>query len=443
MKKILSFVFVTIFFSFLHPSQAIDLNKAFIHLAKKVQPSVVNISTLRKQGRNLIELAPGFYIPHHTPQMMGSGSGFIISKDGLIVTNAHVIRQSDEIQVQFENDKKLYSAKVLGKDQASDIALLKVNVKKSLNPIVFGDSQKLQVGEWVAAIGNPHGYGHTMTKGIISAVKREIDDLNLYPLLQTDASINPGNSGGPLVNLKGEVVGVNNAIAAGANGISFAIPINNVKTVLKDLKIYGYVRRGFIGVQFRQDTKGALITNIVKNGPANRSGLKIGDIITKFNSNLIKKSGDLPKAVDKTPIGKKSKVVVLRNGKEKTFTVTPKPLSKNSFSSLDTKNKITKKGVQISKAGFQVLKPNPSLLKRFNLPNLGAVYPLVTNVQKNSVADKAGLRIGDSISQVDGHQITSIHQLKSKLNKGNHLIQILRYHRVYDQYLAFMIKLSL
>ena len=441
-KKILSVFFIIFSFVLSHSSQAINLDRAFILLAKKVQPSVVNISTLKKQEKNLIELMPGFYVPHNAPQMMGSGSGFIISKDGLIVTNAHVVRGSDKIQIQFENDKNFYTAKILGKDRSSDIALLKVNVKKSLKPIEFGDSQKLQVGEWVAAIGNPHGYGHTMTKGIISAVKREIDDLNLFPLLQTDASVNPGNSGGPLVNLKGEVVGVNNAIAAGANGISFAIPINNVKTVLKDLKTYGYVRRGFIGIQFRQDLQGSLITNVITNSPADKAGLQVGDIVTKFNSRSIKKSSDLPKTIDKTPVGTKSTIVVLRNGKKKTLTVTPKILSKDSFSFLNKKSNLGKE-IAISKVGFQVVNPNPDILKRFRLPNLGSAYPLVTSVKKNSVADKAGLEVGDSVSQINGQQITSIRQLKSKFKKGSYLVQVLRYHRSYDQYLAFLIKFNL
>jgi len=419
-----------------------DITTAFMRLAKNVQPSVVNISTIQKQGTNFLQLYPGLHIPHQTPQLMGSGSGFIISKNGLIVTNAHVIKGSDKIQVQFANDPKLYLAKILGKDQRSDIALLKVNVKKTLIPIAFGDSQQLQVGEWVAAIGNPHGYGHTMTKGIISAVKREIDDLNLFPLLQTDASINPGNSGGPLVNLKGEVVGVNNAIAAGANGISFAIPINNVKTVLKDLISYGYVRRGFIGIQFRPSVKGAVITDIIKNGPADKAGLKTGDIILKFNSKSITKSRDLPKAVDKTPVGKKSMVVILRNNKKMVFTVAPQVLGKNGFASLDNKKPI-RQGISISKIGFEVSTPSPQILKRFYLPNLGAKYPIVTYVQRNSVAARSGLQVGDSISKVDGQSIVSVQQLKFKLNRGEHLIQILRYHRGYDQYLAFTIKLRI
>ena len=202
---------------------SIEPKTAFIELAKKVRSSVVNISTKREGVNNIVQIFPGYFMPFNLPEMTASGSGFIIDKAGLIVTNSHVVQNFDKIQVQFSEDDNFYPAKVLGTDSLSDIALLKVSTNKKLVPFKFGDSEQLQVGEWVAAIGNPHGYGHTMTKGIISAVKREIDDLNLFPLLQTDASINPGNSGGPLVNLRGEVVGINQAIARGAMGISFAI----------------------------------------------------------------------------------------------------------------------------------------------------------------------------------------------------------------------------
>lgn len=314
-------------------SHATFLDHAFINLAKQVKPSVVNIAATKKGKQGTVQLLPGFYIPYSSPSLQSAGSGFIISRDGLIVTNAHVVRSVDKIQIQFEGESTFYPAKLLGKDNLSDIALLKIKINKKLKPIVFGDSEKLQVGQWVAAIGNPHGYGHTMTKGIISAVKREIDDLNLFPLIQTDASINLGNSGGPLVNLKGEVVGVNNAIAAGASGISFAIPINNVKTILKDLKNYGYVRRGYIGIQFKElfGVSGVLVTGLIKNGPAHRAGLRVGDLIIKFNNKDIKASKDLPNAVSKVPVGKSSKMLITRKDKKISINiVTEIPNNKNS-----------------------------------------------------------------------------------------------------------------
>lgn len=424
---------------------AVSLDKAFINLANKVKPSVVNISITKQGENNFIELIPGLIVPHATPKLTGSGSGFIISKEGLVVTNAHVVSQSDKIQVQFEGDKKLYPAKILGKDALSDIALLKVSAQKKFVPIEFGDSEKLKVGEWVAAIGNPHGYGHTITKGILSAVNREIDELNLYPLLQTDASINPGNSGGPLVNLRGQVIGVNNAIAAGATGIGFAIPINNVKIVLKDLKSYGYVRRGFIGIVFRSlPNKGVLITDIVDGGPADKAGLKQGDILTHFDSKAIKQPKDLPKIVDKTPVGKKVIVKVLRNKKPKQLTISSQPLQKDSFSFTKNRKALSKKGVSISKAGLQVANPSSGLLNQLQIPNLGARYPLVTKVQPNSRAQQAGIEVGDLVFKVNGESIFNANHLKAKLQKGGLFsLQILRYHRHYDQYLGFTTKLKL
>ena len=219
MKK---YIFILCFLSsqFAH---SIEPKTAFIELAKKVRSSVVNISTTKEGKNDIVQIFPGYFMPFNLPEITASGSGFIVDKTGLIITNSHVVQNFDKIQVQFAGDDNFYPAKVLGTDSHSDIALLKVNTNKKLVPFKFGDSEKLQVGEWVAAIGNPHGYGHTMTKGIISAVKREIDDLNLFPLIQTDASINPGNSGGPLVNLKGEVVGVNQAIARGGYGASVSL----------------------------------------------------------------------------------------------------------------------------------------------------------------------------------------------------------------------------
>ena len=445
--KSLKIFFISFFISlsFYGFAQGTDLKTAFIELDRKVRPSVVNISIIKKEEKNLIQFMPGFYVPQIVPRMSGSGSGFIIDKKGLIVTNAHVVLHSDEIKVQFEGDEILYPAKILGKDTLSDIALLKVNVKKKLVPVAFGDSQKLQKGEWVAAIGNPHGYGHTITKGIISGVKREIDELNLFPLLQTDASINQGNSGGPLVNLKGEVVGVNNAIAVGATGISFAIPINNVKQVLKDLISHGYVRRGFIGVQFRPTPgqQGSFITNVVPGGPADKAGIQAGDIIIKFNNVEIKKPNDLPKAVHKAAVEKKSSLTFLRNGKKKKISITPNTVKEDSFTFGQKPSKANIQGGLRIPGGFRVVNPRPDILKLFGLPDMGIKHPLVVNVKPSSPAGRAGLKIGDFIFKVNEKRVSSGKELKfntqSKVNK----IQILRYHRSYDQYLAFTLKLIL
>ena len=425
-----------LFFFFPQLVYSIEPKTAFIDLAKKVSSSVVNISTTKKEVSDMVQIFPGYFMPFSLPQMTGTGSGFIVDKSGLIITNSHVVQNMDKIQVQFAGDENFYPARILGSDSLIDIALLKVDVSKKLIPFKFGDSEKLQVGEWVAAIGNPHGYGHTMTKGIISAVKREIDDLNLFPLLQTDASINPGNSGGPLVNLKGEVVGVNQAIARGAMGISFAIPINNVKGALQDIKTFGFVRRGFIGVEFFSDgEKGALITNVISGSPAQKAGLKIKDRIIEFAGNKIETPRDLPKAVRKASVGKQVSLKVVRKGKEININITPQMLRKDSFSSLRPSTPRTKRGQRIY-GGFEVVPASSLNLRHFNLPDLGAKHPLVIRVKPNSPAFKGGLRAGDLIFQVNKKIISEVSQVGGAINKkGANQLDVLRYHQRYDKYL--------
>lgn len=426
---------------------SIEPKTAFINLAKKVRHSVVNISITKEGGENVVQLFPGYFIPFNIPQVTASGSGFIIDKNGLIVTNSHVVQNFDKIQVQFSGDENFYPAKILGSDSLSDIALLKVHTKNKLTPFKFGDSEKLQVGEWVAAIGNPHGYGHTMTKGIISAVKREIDDLNLFPLLQTDASINPGNSGGPLVNLKGEVIGVNQAIVRGAMGIGFAIPINNVKEVLKDLKTFGFVRRGFIGVEFYSNNqqKGAVVTNVIPGSPAEQAGLKIKDQIIEFAGQKIKAPRDLPKAVRKASVGKQVRLKVLRDGKQIQLSITPKILEKNNLASLQNptvQNKSTIRG-QVITGGFKIAKTSKRLLRSFNQPDLGAKNPIVVYVKQASPAFKGGLRAGDLIFQINGKKISSVSDVKTNMIKGLNQFNVLRYHQRYDKYLLLSISFKI
>lgn len=434
---LLIFVFPQLTFS-------IEPKTAFIHLAKQVSSSVVNISTTKEGFENVVQLFPGYFVPFNIPQMTASGSGFIIDKAGLIVTNSHVVQNFDKIQVQFAGDENFYPAKILGFDIQSDIALLKVHTKKKLIPFKFGDSEKLQVGEWVAAIGNPHGYGHTMTKGIISAVKREIDDLNLFPLLQTDASINPGNSGGPLVNLKGEVIGVNQAIVRGAMGIGFAIPINNVKEVLKDLKTFGFVRRGFIGVEFYSNNQqeGAVITNVSPGSPAERAGLKMKDQIIEFAGYKIKNQKDLPNAVRKAGFGKKVSLKAIRNGKKIQLSITPQVMEKNNFISQFPAKKSKIRG-QLIPGGFKITETSEKLLKNFNQPDLGARNPIVVYVKVNSPAFKSGLRVGDLIFQINGKKISRISDVKISMKKGLNQLNVLRYHQRYDKYLLLSINFKI
>lgn len=431
--------------SFSSFTYSVESEKVFIELAKKVRHSVVNISIMKAEINDMYQLFPGYFTPFI--QIPAIGSGFIVDQKGLIITNYHVVQNSGQIQVQFAEDEKLYPAKVVGTDPHSDIALLKVDVKTKLVPFKFGDSEKLEVGEWVAAIGNPYGYGHTMTKGIISAVKREIDDLNLFPLLQTDASINPGNSGGPLVNLKGEVVGVNQAIARGAKGISFAIPINNVKAVFKDLQSYGYVRRAFIGVEFYNDSqKGVIITNVISGSPAKKAGLKTQDRIIEFDGKQIKKIKDLPNAVRKAVVRKRVSLKILRDGKLKSITIIPQMLQKNSLASIQPnvpkKQKSKLKGLSVP-GGFHVMEANAQNLQAFSLPDLGARNPLVVSIQKDSPAFKEGLRVGDLLFQINGKRIVKVAEVRSTIQKGKNIIKVLRYHQRYDKYLLITVKFNL
>lgn len=313
----------------------------FVELAKAINPSVVNISTsaMAKRGMKdpMIEMLERFYgIPpqndgawNNKPQRVGLGTGFIIREDGLIVTNAHVISNADIIEVQLtEGAEKQYRAKVIGSDQRTDIALIKIEPDGKLPAVNLGSSKDLEVGEWVAAFGNPYGHGHTMTKGIISSKGRAIQEINKFPLLQTDASINPGNSGGPLVNSKGQVVGVNSAIDARAQGIGFAIPIDEVKSVLPQLAQHGGIRKGYLGIgpadldndtamflKMDDEYRGSLIVNVQPNGPADKAGLKIYDVITEVDGQRVKNAQDLVDIISDKEPSKKIKIKFYRNNK--------------------------------------------------------------------------------------------------------------------------------
>ena len=306
----------------------------FIKMAQIINPVVVNISTTQIArgpapfpGFNDPFFDFFFNSPHYSKPLHSLGTGFIIRSNGLIVTNTHVVNKADTIQVQLKDNPKLYKAKIVGQDKYTDIALIKIETKKSLPKARLGNSSDLRVGEWVAAFGNPYGHGHTVTKGIISAINRRIDELNLFPFLQTDAIINPGNSGGPLVNTQAEVIGINTAMRT--QGISFAIPIDNVKVVLKDLENHGRVRRGFIGVHMATDKtqgkgkqKGALILEVLPNTPANSAGLKKQDIIIQFNKIKITNYKDLFQAVARTPVNKTVPVILMRAGKKHELSIT-------------------------------------------------------------------------------------------------------------------------
>ena len=432
------------------PGQPLPVD-LFIQIGKKIQPAVVNISTTVNASStssflyNPFDLLDPFSKPQESssPRDHSLGSGFIIEKNGLIVTNAHVIDQADTINVHIKDDPTVYKASVIGKDRLTDIALIKVDIKdsrtrKAFSTVELGDSNKLQVGEWVVAFGNPFGHSNTMTKGIISAIDRHIDELNLLPFLQTDASINPGNSGGPLVNTKGQVIGVNTAINPRAQNIGFAIPIFNVRSILKSLKTHGYVKRGFLGVQMNIksvefDYKGAsysgvLIENVVKGSPANKGGIRPNDIIVKFNGSPMNSSRDLAQIVSSIPVNEKVKVELFRGKRMRTLDVVikerPRPNAKKIARRVQKKDP--------NKApyalGFSIVQANSETARNFNLPTSYINRPIVFQVRDNSPASRAKLMKGDIIFSVNGKSVQTTRDVLDQVRTRKlNILQVLRF----------------
>ncbi len=332
------------------PARAASLPD-FTALVKESSPAVVNISTTSKPGRSArsplseeeLQQIPEFFrhffgAPYgrgQTPQPRNSmGSGFIVSEDGYILTNNHVIAEADEIVVRL-NDRRELSAELIGSDDRSDLALLKVDAKE-LPVVKLGKSKQLDVGEWVLAIGSPFGFDYTVTAGIVSALGRSLPNENYVPFIQTDVAINPGNSGGPLFNLKGEVVGINSQIytrSGGFMGVSFAIPIDVAMEVIEQIKSKGFVSRGWLGVLIQEvnrdlaesfgldKPRGALVAQVLADSPAEDAGLKAGDIILTYEGQQISMSSDLPHLVGRTKVGDKAELTVMRDGDEKEITV--------------------------------------------------------------------------------------------------------------------------
>ena len=422
----------------------------FIELAKAINPTVVNISTSRlptNRGRRLprdpmldmLELFGGgrFQTPRPQP-MQALGTGFIIRKDGLIITNAHVIDGADIIQVSLmENPDKVYEAELIGKDRRTDIALIKISRTKAFPVAELGTSKDVQVGQWVAAFGNPYGHSNTVTKGIISAIGREIEELNRLPFLQTDASINQGNSGGPLVDTQGKVIGVNTAIDARAQGIGFAIPIDEVKTIIKELEDTGRVQRGFIGVTMdnispraarslglsRSD--GVLIMDVMENSPAEKAGLQPYDVIVKFGSKKISRTSDLGNAVGDTSVGKSSKIEVIRDGDKKTFNITVGSRPDEEEFAQRGRNGLNGQEAPFD-LGFEVTTVKSNMAKMYGLPENAIGKPLVIAVSPGSPSSVAGLQPGDVILDVNRKRVGKISDLMKSLKNANNFMRVMR-----------------
>lgn len=425
----------------------------FVELAKAINPAVVNISTsVIPKGRQyrdpMIEMMEQFYgrqlQPHNIqngkPRRMGLGTGFIIREDGLIVTNAHVIQGADLVEVQLtENSEKQYPATVIGSDERTDIALIKIKPDTKLTAAALGSSESTEVGEWVAAFGNPYGHGHSMSKGIISSKGRAIEEVNRLPLLQTDASINPGNSGGPLVNSKGFVIGVNSAIDARAQGIGFAIPIDEVKKIALQLEQRGSIRKGYLGVALGDiddqgayqmgldEYRGAVVIE-VGDGPGRAAGLKPYDIITEFNSKKLKFSRDLIDQVASSEPGTKVKIKIIRNEKTKSLdlTVGEHPGEKLISKKLKTESTPTQTQKKSSlNLGVLIEDSTKQIRNQFNL-NDEVKNPVVTEVERDSLASRIGLRVGDVLLNINGKEIKSAKEANESFKKGPNTLRVAR-----------------
>jgi len=422
-------------------SQAGVAPESFADLVKKNSPAVVNVFTERVvKGRDRIReffgpmpFGPGphdqfreffekFFgdIPKDFRQR-SLGTGFIIDSKGLMVTNNHVIEGAEKIKVKLAEGKE-HDAEVKGRDPKTDLALLQIKGPGPFPYLPLGDSDAIQVGDWVLAIGNPFGLGHTVTQGIISAKGRVIGAGPYDNFLQTDAAINPGNSGGPLINLKGEVVGINTAIVATGQGIGFAIPSNLAKSIIPQLEEKGKVTRGMLGVQVQTVTpelaksfglaepRGALVAEVNPGTPAEKAGIKRGDIIIEFNGTPIKEMNELPRLVAATPPGTKVTVKVLRDGKEKTFSLTVTELKEERQALLGDEEE--EEGISV---GLAVENLTPELARRFGLKETQGV--VVMRVVPGSAAAEAGIRPGDVILELNGQAVRSAIDLQAQLKK--------------------------
>ena len=422
----------------------------FADLVEQVSPSVVNIRTLEKvtpqadQGPQMDQDMLDFFrrfglpipnLPHQpmppnhpqtTPeeeQPRGVGSGFILSSDGMIMTNAHVVDGADEVLVTL-TDKREFKAKIIGADKRSDVAVVKIDAT-GLPAVKIGDVNRLRVGAWVVAIGSPFGLENTVTAGIVSAKQRDTGDY--LPFIQTDVAINPGNSGGPLINMNGEVVGINSQIysrSGGSMGISFSIPIDEAMRVSDQLRATGHVTRGRIGVQIGPVSKevaesiglgkpqGALVSNVEAGAPADKAGVEAGDIIVKFDGKTVEKSSDLPRMVGATKPGTKSTVTVFRRGATKDLSVVvaeieaDKPARK-AEEKADTP-KMSKIGESIGLAVSELTKEQKAEL---SIKGGVRVDAAVDN------ASRAGIREGDVVLQVGNYQVTDLKSFELALSK--------------------------
>ncbi|SDY53909.1 DegQ family serine endoprotease [Nitrosomonas sp. Nm33] len=433
--------------------------KAFASVARAVSPSVVFIQVEGKASRGVtpffspfgdegpfgedffkrffgdqfpgIPRTPRSDKPQEERRVMGQGSGFVFAaKDGLlsnktyILTNSHVVENADKIRVKFQDDRE-FVAKVTGRDPQSDIAVIEINAH-GYHPLTLADSSKVEVGEWVVAIGNPFGLSHTLTVGVVSAKGRTSLGINDYEdFIQTDAAINPGNSGGPLVNLNGEAVGINTAIfsrSGGYMGVGFAIPSNLAKTIANQLIEHGEVTRGYLGIVIQQLTsalaesfgieasQGVLVAQVSKHSPAEKAGLRQGDIIERFEGEPVKDVGSLRNRVALTAPGTTVELVILRDGKQKTMEITIGKLTKDKQLAEETSQRAEDIGLTV-----QTL--TPQLAEQFDA--IVGEGVLVTEVRRGSIAAMAGIKPGTIVLQVNRKEVKSAAEFQRAVKESS------------------------
>lgn len=388
---------------------------SFADLAEKLTPSVVNISSF---SQSETENGEG-----NTPLSESLGSGFIIDGNGYIITNNHVVDKAESISITLSDNTKT-EARVIGKDPKTDLALIKIETKSPLNAVKFGDSDKIRVGDWVLAIGNPFGLGSSVTAGIVSAKSRDIESGPYDSFIQTDASINQGNSGGPMFNLQGEVIGISSAIfstTGASQGVGFAIPANLAGWVISQLKEHGEVKRGWIGIKIQPNTpeiadslgisanQGVVVSGVTEQGPAQKAGLQAGDIVLSFNRQPIDNTKNLSRLIAETKIGTPAPIEIWRSGQKQTLTVpielmpeeTPLSAAKETASdAAETPDN----GESLNIIGFTVKEISPELAERYKLaPSTSGV--VVTDILPNSDASRKGIKIGDIIVKIDKRNI--------------------------------------
>ena len=426
--------------------EAVSRPTSFAELAKQMSPTVVNIKVTKARpvsgdqwpprgNHPFGEFFERFFkdMPQRSPrfQQQGSGSGVLISPDGYIVTNDHVIKGADTVSVTLANQQE-YEAKVVGRDPKTDLAVLKIESDQTLPAADLGDSDELNVGDWVVAIGNPFGLNHTVTSGIVSAKGRVIGAGPYDDFIQTDASINPGNSGGPLFDLSGKVVGINTAIIPHGQGIGFAIPVNIAKSLVPQLVETGSVTRGYLGVSIQTLTpslvqalkletrKGALVSDVLPKSPAAEAGIERGDVIMTFNGKGIDDSRDLAATVAATPVGEDAEVLVLRNGQRETLTLTVGTLPVQGATPVEA---------DPSRRGEWGLELEELTLEAARAHGLEAGQGIqVVGVRPGSPAAEAGLRPGDILLQVNRRPVGSINEIKSAIaaNDNDQLLLLVK-----------------